>query len=47
MRIMRNLTFRYIRDPEKNINLGYLNADMNYYFSYSNLLFLSVVKIRI
>ena len=29
MRIMRNLTFRYIRDPEKNINLGYLNADMN------------------
>ena len=29
MRIMRNLTFRYIRDPERNINLGYLNADMN------------------
>ena len=29
MRVMRNLTFRYIRDPEKNINLGYLNADMN------------------
>ena len=29
MRVMRNLTFRYIRDPEKNVNLGYLNADMN------------------
>jgi hypothetical protein len=29
MRIMRNLTFRYIRDPEKKINLGYLNSDMN------------------
>ena len=29
MRIMRNLTFRYIKDPERNINFGYLNADMN------------------
>lgn len=29
MRIMRNLTFRYIKDPEKNIALGFLNAEMN------------------
>ena len=29
MRIMRNLTARYYKDPEKNIDLGFLNADNN------------------